>query len=52
LWCEILPVLARRPRKDLVIDLEGLASVIIAVGGPMAAVEVTCAIQDVGRWWP
>ncbi|MCS7286523.1 MAG: hypothetical protein RMK30_06645 [Anaerolineae bacterium] len=49
---EILSVLARRTRRDLLSDFQALAPVIHALGGEQAVVETFQAIQDTGRWWP
>jgi hypothetical protein len=47
----LLHVLARRPRQDMLHDLQALSPVIAALGGSQAAADVFCAIWDVGRWW-
>jgi len=52
LWCEALPVLAARSRRNLLSDLRALAPVIVFLDGPDAAAETFRAIRDVGRWWP
>ena len=52
LWRETLPVLAARPRKELLANLKALVPVIHALGGREAIAETFRAIQDVGRWWP
>ena len=52
LWNEILPLLARRTRPDLLADLRALVPVIHALGGEEAIAETARAIQDVARWWP
>ena len=52
LWAETLPILARRTRPELLIDLGDLAPVIHALGGQEAVGETFRAIRDVGRWWP
>ncbi|MCP4548694.1 MAG: hypothetical protein GY835_19730 [bacterium] len=48
----LLHFLARRTRKDLLVDLQVLAPVIAALGGREAVPETFRAIQDVGEWWP
>jgi hypothetical protein len=52
LWCNTLPILAARRRKDVLSDLPAVAPVIQALGGLEAIAETLRAIQDVGRWWP
>jgi len=52
LWREMLPVLAARPRKELLENLKALVPVILALGGREAVAETFRAIKDVGRWWP
>jgi len=52
LWCETLPALAARRRRDLLRDLDTLKDVIRALGTEKALEETACAIADVGRWWP
>jgi len=52
LWQEMLPLLARRTRRDLLADLRALSPVVAALGGAEAVEETFLAIQDVGRWWP
>jgi hypothetical protein len=52
LWQEALLVLASRTRGSLLSDLQALAPIILALGGKEAVAEISCAIQDVGRWWP
>lgn len=52
LWFDLLDVLARRSRRDLLGDIAVLAPVIAYFGGEEAIQEVTRAIQDVMRWWP
>jgi hypothetical protein len=52
LWDETLPRLARRTRRDLLMDLGALVPVIHALGGEAAIAETFRAIQDVARWWP
>lgn len=52
LWCESLPLLARRGRPECLSDLAVLVPVIFRLGGRATLREVSRAIQDVGRWWP
>jgi hypothetical protein len=52
LWRETLPILARRSRRDLLMDLGALSPIIEALGGHEAAALTFSAIQDVARWWP
>lgn len=52
LWQATLPVLAGRPREDLLSDLAALEGVLYALGGELAATEALAAVQDVGRWFP
>jgi hypothetical protein len=52
LWCEMLHVLADRPRASLLADLRSLAPLMLSLGGSEAAAGAFQAIQDVGRWWP
>jgi hypothetical protein len=52
LWCQVLPVQARRSRKDLLAFLTGFIPVIEALGGRRALEETAVAVKDVGRWWP
>jgi hypothetical protein len=49
---EILALLSRGPRPELLAALPDLAPVISALGGPAAVMEVFHAIKDVCRWWP
>jgi hypothetical protein len=51
-WSEVLHASAVRHRALLLGDLKALIPVITTLGGDETAVEVACAIQDVGRWWP
>ena len=51
LWKDLLHFLSYRTRQDLLTDLAGLTSVIIALGSEAAAAETAQAIQDVSRWW-
>jgi hypothetical protein len=51
-WCETLPILATRTRRDLLSDICALESNIAPLGGAAAVRETCHAIQDVGRWWP
>jgi hypothetical protein len=52
LWCETLPLLARRSRPDCLSDLGVLVPVMFRLGGRGTLTETSRAIQDVGRWWP
>jgi hypothetical protein len=52
LWEASLPVLAQRPRRELLADLRAMVPVIRALGGQAALQEVFGAVRDVGRWWP
>ena len=51
-WCDTIHVLAARTRRDLLADWGALKPVLVALGGPAAIAGISCAIQDVGRWWP
>lgn len=51
-WNETHHILARRTRKDLLLDLSALTPIILVLGGPEALKESVCAIEDVSRWWP
>jgi hypothetical protein len=48
---DIMPLLAQRSRKDLLVDLRVLAP-LIHRADPAATREMFDAIVDVGRWWP
>jgi hypothetical protein len=48
----LLHALARRERKELLLDLRALAPTIAALGGEEAIAQTFHALQDVGRWWP
>ena len=52
LWREVIHVLARRPRQEVLVDLSALAPVLFTLGGKDAIVKAGWAIVDVGRWWP
>lgn len=52
LWQELLPVLAARPREELLPDLGALMPVISVLGGRTALMDTAQAVLDVGRWWP
>lgn len=47
-----LPRLSGRTRPELLSDLQVLAPVIGALGGPGGAMETFTAVRDVGQWWP
>jgi hypothetical protein len=49
---EVLHVLARRPRGDLLGDLVELAPILAVLGGTQAVTMISNSIQDVGSWWP
>ncbi|MDW8373907.1 MAG: AAA family ATPase [Planctomycetota bacterium] len=49
---ETLPLLARRPRPQLLADLRALMPLITVICGEEAAGEMFRAMQDVARWWP
>jgi hypothetical protein len=51
-WRAMLPVLATRRRRDLLVDIRSLRPVILKLGGQGAIREAVQAIGDVGRWWP
>jgi hypothetical protein len=52
LWLEILPLLSKRDRPKLLVDLGGLALVIATLGGTAAVAETVRAIRQTSRWWP
>jgi hypothetical protein len=49
---EFLSHWAHGTRPHLLSDLCELVPVISALGGSKTLAETSCAIQDVGRWWP
>lgn len=51
LWKETIYNLAKRPRSDLLSDLQALAPIISHLGGNRSLKEILQAIQDVTRWW-
>jgi hypothetical protein len=51
LWKDTLHQLSRKKRKELQQDIATLTAVIFQLGGKQALLELTSAIQDVGRWW-
>ena len=52
LWCSLMKQLQSRARSDFLNDLAGMKPVLVRLGGPPAACEVTRAILDAVRWWP
>jgi len=52
LWCELLHILARTSRQELLLNMRVLTPLILRLDGPGAAVEVCHAILAVGNWWP
>lgn len=52
LWQEMLPILARRIRRQLTYDLYLLGPAIVRLGGQAAMGAVVGAVRDVSRWWP
>jgi hypothetical protein len=52
LWHNVLSILASYSREELLENLLAFEPIIAALGGKVALVETSCAIQNVGRWWP
>jgi hypothetical protein len=52
LWCASLRISATRTRKGLLTDLRALIPAMSTLGGADALIEVSCGIEEVGRWWP
>jgi hypothetical protein len=51
LWKELILVLSRRSRPDLLLDLKSLAPVISDLGGISAINTTIKSIRDVAKWW-
>jgi hypothetical protein len=51
LWCQLLHILARTTRQELLLNVRLLTPLILRLGGREAAVEVSHAILAVGNWW-
>lgn len=51
LWAKGTRRLAIRARGNLLNDVQALAPIILALGGPQATAEVIKTIHDIGRWW-
>jgi len=52
LWRELLHILTRTTRQELLLNMRALTPLILKLGGSEAAVEVSRAILSVGDWWP
>jgi hypothetical protein len=49
LWCELLPLLARRTRQDLVENLRALVPIVEALGGKNALIEAAQALIEINQ---
>jgi hypothetical protein len=52
IWCELLPLLARRKRQDLTEDLRTLVPIVESLDGKNALIETAQALTEINRWFP
>jgi hypothetical protein len=52
LWRRTLPILARRSRADLLVDLWASQGLLYRLGGSEATTGVFRGVYAVGQWWP
>ena len=52
LWRGMLPILARRSRADLLVDLWASQGFLYRLGGSEATTGIFRAVYAIGQWWP
>jgi hypothetical protein len=52
LWCELLPLLAARPRKYLADDLRILAPILKVLGGAESLRQISASVMKINRCFP
>lgn len=52
IWMDFLRALSTGTRSDALSDLTALEPISSSLGGGESLLELTRAVQDVGKWWP